>query len=152
MHYAVAILTCEKWLHCKSFLTLFKIIAYRLYEPQSLVSSFQLHWSLCACAFLVAKWCPTPCDPMICSLPDCVHGIFQARILEWVAISSSRGSFQPRIKPTSPVAPALAGRFFTIEAPENILISTLNVNELNAPIKRYRLAEDILSQDWTKKK
>ena len=37
------------------------------------------------------------CDPMDCSLPDSsVHGISQARILEWVAISFSRGSAQPR--------------------------------------------------------
>ena len=40
---------------------------------------------------------PTLCDPMDCSLPGAsVHGIFQARILEWVAISFSRGSSQPR--------------------------------------------------------
>ena len=37
------------------------------------------------------------CDPMDCSLPDSsVHGILQARILEWVAISFSRGSSRPR--------------------------------------------------------
>ena len=37
------------------------------------------------------------CDPMDCSLPACpVHRIFQARILEQVAISYSRGSSQPR--------------------------------------------------------
>ena len=37
------------------------------------------------------------CDPMDCSPPgSSVHGIFQARILEWVAISYSRGSSQPR--------------------------------------------------------
>ena len=37
----------------------------------------------------------TLCDPMDCSLPgSSVHGVFQARILEWVAISSPRGSFQ----------------------------------------------------------
>ena len=37
------------------------------------------------------------CDPMDCNLPSSsVHGIFQTRILEWVAISSSRGSSQPR--------------------------------------------------------
>ena len=37
--------------------------------------------------------CLTPCDPMDCSLPgSSVHGILQARILEWVPISSSRGS------------------------------------------------------------
>ena len=41
--------------------------------------------------------CPTLCDPKDCSLPgSSVHGISQARILEWVAISFSRGSSQPR--------------------------------------------------------
>ena len=46
---------------------------------------------------LVAKLCPTLCDPMDCSLPaSSVHGISQARILEWVAISFSRGSSRPR--------------------------------------------------------
>ena len=41
----------------------------------------------------VAVSCPTLCDPMACSLPgSSVHGIFQARVLEWVAISSSRRS------------------------------------------------------------
>ena len=45
----------------------------------------------------VAQSCPTLCDPMDCSLPGfSVHGIFQARILEWVAISFSRKSSQPR--------------------------------------------------------
>ena len=40
---------------------------------------------------------PTLCDPMECSLPvSSVHGVFQARILEWVALPYSRGSFQPR--------------------------------------------------------
>ena len=41
--------------------------------------------------------CPTPCDCMDCSPPDySVHGILQARILEWVTISSSRVSAKPR--------------------------------------------------------
>ena len=45
----------------------------------------------------VAQLCPTLCDPMDCSLPgSSVHGILQARILEWVAISFSRGSSQHR--------------------------------------------------------
>ena len=45
----------------------------------------------------VAQSCPTLCDPIDCSLPgSSVHGIFQARVLEWVAISLSRGSSQPR--------------------------------------------------------
>ena len=45
----------------------------------------------------VAQLCPTLCDPMDYSLPGSfVHGIILARILEWVAISTSRGSTQPR--------------------------------------------------------
>ena len=43
------------------------------------------------------KSCPTLSDPMDCSLPgSSIHGIFQARILEWIAIPFSRGSSQPR--------------------------------------------------------
>ena len=46
---------------------------------------------------LVAQSCPTLCDPVACSPPgSSVHGIPQASILEWVAISSSMGSSQPR--------------------------------------------------------
>ena len=41
----------------------------------------------------VTQLCPTICDPMDCSLPGfSVHGIFQTRILEWVAIFFSRRS------------------------------------------------------------
>ena len=47
--------------------------------------------------WVVAQSCLTLCDPMDCRLPgSSVHGILQARILEWVAISSSRGYSQPR--------------------------------------------------------
>ena len=47
------------------------------------------------------------------SLPgSSVHGILQAKILEWVAISSSRGSSRPRGQALSLMSPALAGRFF----------------------------------------
>ena len=46
---------------------------------------------------LVAQSCPTLCNPVDCSPPgSSVHGISQARILEWVAISYSRGSSQAR--------------------------------------------------------
>ena len=45
----------------------------------------------------VAQLCPTLCSPMDCSLPgSSVHGIFQAIVLECIAISFSRGSSQPR--------------------------------------------------------
>ena len=51
---------------------------------------------LAHCAFVTQLW-PTLCDPMDCSPPgSSVHEIFQVRILEWVAISFSRGSSQPR--------------------------------------------------------
>ena len=60
---------------------------------------------------LVAQSCPTLCDPMDCSPPgSSVHEIFQARILEWVAISFSRGSSQPRDWTR---VSCTAGRFFT---------------------------------------
>ena len=46
---------------------------------------------ICACS--VTQLCLTLCDPMDCSPPGSpVHGIFQARILEWVSVSFSRGS------------------------------------------------------------
>ena len=52
--------------------------------------------------------CPTLCDPMDCSPPcSSVLGILRVRILEWVAISSSRGLSQPENKPVSPAGPAL---------------------------------------------
>ena len=45
---------------------------------------------------LVAQSCPTLRDPMDCSLPDSsVNGIFQARLLGWVAIPFSKGSSSP---------------------------------------------------------
>ena len=48
-------------------------------------------------ACLHAQLCPILCDPIDCSPPgSSVRGIFQARILEWVVIPFSRGSFRPR--------------------------------------------------------
>ena len=46
---------------------------------------------------LVAQLCLTLCNPIDCSSPgSCIHGIIQARLLEWVAIPFSRGSYRPR--------------------------------------------------------
>ena len=46
----------------------------------------------------VAKLCPTPCDLMDCSLPgSSVHGIFQARVLEWGAIAFSEKKGFPNL-------------------------------------------------------
>ena len=55
----------------------------------------------------VAQSCPTLCDPVDCSPPDSsVHGILQARILEWIAISFSGDLSDPGIKPGSPALQA----------------------------------------------
>ena len=74
-----------------------------------------LHVLICLCVFrmnVFAQSCPTLCDPMDCSPPgSSVYGIFQARVLEWVAISFSRGSSQPRDQIQ---VPCTAGRRFTV--------------------------------------
>ena len=61
--------------------------------------------------------CLTLCDPMDCSLQSySVHGILQARLLEWVVIPFSRGSARLRDQTLSLISLALAGRFFTTSA------------------------------------
>ena len=63
------------------------------------------------------QWCPTLCDLMDYSPPgSSVHGILQARILEWVAMSSSRDLPDLGIEPASLASPTLAGEFFTTSA------------------------------------
>ena len=62
--------------------------------PVPVLSGFFLPMRMCV---LVAQSCQTVCGPMDYSPPgSSVHGILQARILEWVAVSFSRGSSQPR--------------------------------------------------------
>ena len=64
-------------------------------------AAINLNHQMHAC--LVAKLCPTLFNPMDCSLPgSSVHGILQARILEWVATPFSRDLPNPRIEPWSP--------------------------------------------------
>ena len=58
--------------------------------------------------------CPALCDRVDCSLPgSSVHGIFQARTVEWVATSPLGNLLNPGIEPVSLMSPALAGGFFT---------------------------------------
>ena len=62
----------------------------------------------------VAQSCLTLCDPMDCSLSgSSAHGIFQARVLEWIAISFSRGSSQPRNQTR---VSRIAGRRFAVSS------------------------------------
>ena len=73
----------------------------------------------CAVLCLAAQWCLTPCHPVACSPPaSSVHGILKARILEWVAVFSSRGSSQPRNQTFISCSSCIAGRFFTTELQE----------------------------------
>ena len=72
-------------------------------------------WCMCAHS-LSHVWLSVIMD---CSPPSFfVHGIFQARILVWVAISYSRASSQPEDQTTYLMSPALADRFFTTVPPE----------------------------------
>ena len=88
-------------------------------EPHLPVTQRFLLYFFCLCCFLVAKWCQIVCDSMDCSpIGSSVRGIFQVRILEWVAISFSRGFTWSNtgIKPRSPafqVVFCTAGWFFT---------------------------------------
>ena len=67
------------------------------------------------CAYVLS---PTLCDPMDCSLPvSSLHGVPQARILEWLAVSYSGGLPDPGIETMSLASPSLAGRFFTTATP-----------------------------------
>ena len=81
-------------------------------------------WKRCL-LYLVAQSCPTLCDPIDGSPPgSSVHGIPQARILEWVAISFPRGSSQPGIELRSP---SLQADSLPSEPPGKLIITSYNV-------------------------
>ena len=89
---------CQNFLEISSLVLLVLEVAFR---PQGFLCTHAQSLQLC----------PTPCDPMDCSPPgSSVHGISQARTLEWVAISSSRGSSHPR---DQTCVSCIADRFFT---------------------------------------
>ena len=93
----------------------------RISLSQNAPLSSTLKWptTICTCNYMcqwseIAQSCLTLCDPMDCSLPgSSVHGIFQAMVLEWVAISFSRGSSRPRDRTQ---VFRIAGRRFTVWA------------------------------------
>ena len=81
----------------------------RFYKHEEIL----LHQIGILCAKFVQS-CLTLCDSVDYNPPgSSVHGIPQARILEWVAMLYSRDLPDPGIKPTSLMSPALAGGFFT---------------------------------------
>ena len=75
----------------------------------------------------VAQSCPTLCDPVDSSLPGfSVHGILQARILEWVTISFSRGS-SPLTDQTR--VSCIGGRYFNLWPTKEAPIHVLEINK-----------------------
>ena len=80
--------------------------SWTIRKENSPVSGFKLCMCICACLTLL--------DLMDCGLPgSSIHGILQARILGWIAISYSRGYSQPRDQTW---VSYIAGRFFTVWA------------------------------------
>ena len=88
---------------------LYAILAQKVSQESSI---FQEQY---VCMLSPFRYVPLMCDPMDCSPPgSSVHGILQGRIMEWVAISSSRGSSQHWDQTQ---VSWIAGRLFTIEPP-----------------------------------
>ena len=94
-------------------------------------TSTQAHMSFCLFSRCVYACCIPACSVMSDSATSCTvahqgssfHGIFQARILEWVAISSPGELSYPGIKCTSPASPELAGGSFTTEPPRSMCVT-----------------------------
>ena len=83
------------------------------WKEGSLVHIWSALLHACRCVKSL-QLCLTLFDPMDCSLPgSSVHGIIQARILEWIAMPPPEDLPNPGIKPESLMSPALAGGFFT---------------------------------------
>ena len=83
---------------------------------------------------LVAQSCPALCDPMDCTSQNSpVHGILQARILEWAAILFSRGSSQPRDRTQSPTLQADSLPAELPGKPKNTGVSSLSFLQGNFP-------------------
>ena len=93
--------------------------------------------------------CSTLCNRMDYSPPgSSVREILQARILEWVAMPSSRGSSQPRIEPVSPMSPALAGGLSTTSTTYEQLNATYWIQRRNAQTPRN--TQPTKTESWKK--
>ena len=95
----------EKMFIINNMISIFLNASWRIFHAQLKITFILLFWMeyyIPTCFIgesesAVSQLCPTLCDHMGCSLPgSSVHGIFQAIVLEWIAISFSRGSSQPR--------------------------------------------------------
>ena len=117
----------------------------------SALKSENNHVCVCMC-MLVAQSCPTVYDPMDCSPPgSSVHGILQARILEWVAMPFSRGIFPAQ---GSNQVSHTTGRFFTVWATreahkrsKNLTSNKLILQFETWIVGQYLLMPDCFSQE-----
>ena len=111
-----------EWEACPESTVLWTSLSDTVYHQKGNFSSMEtyaLMFSKMCVYVLVTQSCPILWDPMDCSPPgSSVHGILQARILESVAISFSRGSSRPR---DWTWVSCIAGRFFTIWASREAL-------------------------------
>ena len=119
---------CTSFIHSKTqsfHILLSQKSSYVLHLVSEIGSISRWKWKF------VAKLFPTLCDSMDCSPPgSSVHGISHTKIQAWVAISSSKGSSQPR---DWIHVSYLAGRFFTTESHRKPMYFTIYgiLNEMN---------------------
>ena len=129
----------------------------KVINPSSLICFCGVYVCVCVCvcacthARSVTQSCPILWDPKNCSPPgSSVHGILQAKMLEWVAMPSSRGSSQPR---NWTCVSCIAGEFFTTWSPRmpyfhGLLAQYKFVEELSMWSCQFRLQS--LSFDYIK--
>ena len=106
----------SSWIFCKGEIYEWVISSSSLVARNMFIQDGLL-WNVYVC--LVAHSCPTLCNPMDYSLLDSYAcGVLQAKILEWVAMPSSRGSSQPRDRTQ---VSCIAGGFSTVWATREAL-------------------------------
>ena len=102
-------------------------------------------FTLRLCCAQSRQSCLTLCDPMGYNPPgSSVHGIFLGCILEWVAISFSRGSFQPRDRTQVSCVSCIVGGVFTAELPAKPALVLISLNGSRLPPRRSQGAYDDL--------
>ena len=103
-------------------------------------------WGGHLCARSVAQPYPTLCDLMDYNPPGSpVHGISQARVLEWIPLTSPGNLSNPRIKPSSP---ALAGRLFTTGPLQKLMVWIHHILFISSPVNEHYLSIASLGQLW----
>ena len=104
----------EQWKYSKT--SIFRLWTESMFHLCSrsleMIDTVLTLWTMTVRLCLVIQSCPTLCDHLDCSPPGTsVHGILQARILEWVTMTSPRDRPNPGIEPTSPASLALQAGF-----------------------------------------